>query len=81
MRKLILSAAVIAAITFSGCGNAEEKHEHHDGVPADTTGGVSVMKSDATQGDLAYICPCGGCPEIKPGKCSKCQMDLVEEKK
>ena len=86
MRKLILSAAVIMTITLFSCGNSGEKKQN-DGVAPDTTKGRSVMAPDSMKKDqaaLVYVCPCGGCPEVKeskPGKCPKCQLDLVEQKK
>ena len=85
MKKLFLSAAVIASITLLSCGNSTEKKQDDGAVPHDTSNGVSAMVHDTLQGaSLAYVCPCGGCPEIKetkPGKCSKCGLDLVEQKK
>jgi len=83
MKKIFLLIAVIASVSFFGCENCEEKKQN-DGVIADTSKGVSATVNDSLHGALAYICPCGGCPEIresKPGKCSKCEMELVEEKK
>ena len=84
MKKLLLHIAIITSLSFFGCGNSEEKKQDDGAVPHDTSHGVSAMANDSLHGELAYICPCGGCPEIresKPGKCSKCEMDLVEEKK
>lgn len=83
MKKLTVYITIIASIFFFGCGNSDEKK--NDVLPdADTSKGVSAMANDSVHGDLAYICPCGGCPDVKeskPGKCPKCEMDLVEEKK
>lgn len=83
MKKSLLSAAIISSVYFSGCGNSEEKK--NEAMPApDTSKGVSASVSDSSHADLAYICPCGGCPEVKeskPGKCPKCDMELVAEKK
>lgn len=86
MKKFLLPAALAVSMAFFACGSQAEK-KHEDGaVPQDTSKGISAAH-DALHGDstaLAYICPCGGCPEIResqPGKCSKCQMELVEEKK
>lgn len=83
MKKLLLSIAIIPSLFFFGCGNPKEK-KNQDAVPHDTSDGVSAMNHDSLHGELAYICPCGGCPDVKeskPGKCPKCEMDLVEEKK
>ncbi len=84
MKKLFYVPVFALSLTLFACGASEEK-KHDEVMPsADTSKGVSAMNADSSNGDLAYICPCGGCPEIresKPGKCSKCEMDLVEEKK
>ena len=81
MKKLLLPVAIIASLCFPNCGNSVEKK--HDVMPdADTSKGVSAMVNDSVH--LAYICPCGGCSDVKeskPGKCPKCEMDLVAEKK
>ena len=69
------------------CSNSGEKKTEDGAVPADTSKGVSAAVNDSLSKDgaaMVYVCPCGGCPEIKeskPGKCSKCQLDLVEQKK
>ena len=87
MKKSLFSIAVIASLFFWGCGNSEEKKQYDGAVPHDTSNGVSAMSNDSLHGEqasLMYICPCGGCPEVKeskPGKCPKCEMELVEEKK
>lgn len=84
MKKVLLTFAVVSSVMLFACGSAEEK-KHEEVMPAaDTSQGVSAMTQDSAHGELAYICPCGGCPEIRetqPGKCSKCEMDLVAEKK
>ena len=86
MKKILLSAAFTTSVFLFACGNSTEQKQEAM-PPADTSNGVSVMSTDSASGDqasLAYICPCGGCPEVKesnPGKCPKCEMDLVEEKK
>ena len=84
MKKVFLSTVIAASILFYGCGSSEEK-KHEEVMPAaDTSQGVSAMAHDSTHGELAYVCPCGGCPEVKeakPGKCPKCEMELVEQKK
>lgn len=84
MKKAFLFSAVIFLITLFACGSsADQKHE--ETMPtADTSHGVSASAHDSLSGYAVYICPCGGCPEIrepKAGKCSKCEMDLVAEKK
>lgn len=84
MRKVFLFAAIVFSTTLFSCGSATKEQNQHDGVVADTSKGVSAMSHDTLSGALVYICPCGGCPEIKEskaGKCTKCEMDLVQEKK
>lgn len=87
MKKILLPVAFTASLFLFACGNSTE-HKHEEVMPvADTSNGVSVMTTDSIHGDqasLTYICPCGGCPEVResnPGKCPKCEMDLVKEKK
>ncbi len=83
MKKLLLLSAIICSLFLFSCGNASEKKTDDGAIPADTSNGVSVMNEGKSSSDVGYICPCGGCPEIRetaPGKCSKCEMDLVEEK-
>ncbi len=83
MKKIYLSAAVIFSITLFSCGNGEQKKQN-DSVKPDTSKGVSAMKNDSTGNETAYVCPCGGCPEVKeknPGNCPKCGLELVKEKK
>ena len=83
MKNFFLPAVIASSLFLFGCGNAEEKNQESM-PPADTSKGVSAMTHDSTGKELAYICPCGGCPEIresKPGNCSKCEMELVQEKK
>jgi len=85
MKKVFLFSVLALSITLFGCGNSEEKKQDDGNIPpADTSKGVSAMTGDSLHGATAYVCPCGGCPEVKEskaGKCPKCQMDLVEEKK
>ena len=88
MKKLLLPIGVIAALSFFGCGNSEEKKQDDGATPHDTSNGVSAMAPHDSlhidHASLVYVCPCGGCPEVKEsksGKCPKCEMDLVEEKK
>lgn len=79
MKKFILPVFIALSFTFWSCGNSSEKKEenhdmHHHGDSANAELHAAAV----------YICPCGGCPEVKeskPGKCPKCEMDLVEEKK
>ncbi|MBI3502015.1 MAG: hypothetical protein HY063_09490 [Bacteroidetes bacterium] len=83
MKNLFLSAAVIFSFTLFSCGTTEEKKQN-DAVKPDTSKGVSAMKNDSAKSELAYVCPCGGCPEVKeakPGNCPKCGLELVKEKK
>ena len=89
MKKLFLFPVAvgitISSMAFYGCGNAAEKKQDDGGVaPVDTSKGVSAMAHDSLHGgDIVYICPCGGCPEVKEsqsGNCSKCGMELVQEK-
>ena len=83
MSKFYLTLFLASFFMFSSCGNSETK-KNEEAVPAtDTSKGISVMKSDSLNSNLAYVCPCGGCPEIKeskPGKCSKCGIELEQEK-
>lgn len=87
MKKVFLLPAVICSIALFGCGNSNEKKQDDGAVPHDTSHGVSAMANDSLHGEqasLVYVCPCGGCPEVKeskPGKCPKCDLDLVEQKK
>jgi hypothetical protein len=79
--------AFLLSIVFFGCGGSENKTRDDGGLPVDTSKGVSVMTSDSlhkNNAELVYVCPCGGCPEVresKPGNCPKCGIELVEEKK
>ena len=84
---VLFSAFSLSMIMFS-CGNSEEKKQDDGNTPvADTSKGVSAMSHDSLSKDssaVVYVCPCGGCPEVresKQGKCPKCEMDLVVEKK
>ena len=84
MKKIFLYSAIIASTVLFSCGTSTEKKQDDGAVPHDTSNGVSAMAHDSLHSELAYVCPCGGCPEIKetkPGKCSKCGLDLVEQKK
>lgn len=86
MKKLFVFPLLALSVILFSCGSPEDKKQDDGIMPVvDTSKGVSAaMAQDSTRGNLAYICPCGGCPEIrelKPGKCSKCEMDLVAEKK
>ena len=83
MKKAFFSIMFAAALAFGGCGNVEEKKQDDGAIPHDTTHGVSASLAGDSSA-TAYICPCGGCPEVKeskPGKCPKCEMELVAEKK
>ena len=90
MKKHFLFPVVIGAVTLSftffGCGNSKEKKQE-DGVKPDTSKGVSAMVRDTLhkqESSLVYVCPCGGCPEVreaKAGNCPKCGLELVVEKK
>ncbi|MBI4946324.1 MAG: hypothetical protein HY840_07985 [Bacteroidetes bacterium] len=81
----VLTGAVALSLTFSGCGSSGEKKQE-DTMPVDTSKGVSAMAHDSThheEASLVYICPCGGCPEVresKAGNCRKCGLELEIEK-
>ena len=86
MKKLFLSLTVIASVSLFSCGTPADKKQDDGAVPHDTSKGISAQDTSMkTNGaSLAYVCPCGGCPEVKeskPGKCPKCDLDLVEQKK
>ena len=84
MHKLFLSLAVILSLCFCGCRSEEEQKNQDSMPPRDTSKGESVMANDSLKDAMVYVCPCGGCPEVKepkPGKCPKCDLDLVKEKK
>lgn len=87
MKTFFLSAALIASFSFFSCGNSGEKRQDNEAIPPDTSNGASAMINDSLheeQASLVYVCPCGGCPEVKeskPGNCPKCDMELVAQKK
>lgn len=71
MKKIILAVSfTFASISFFACGNHDQhKTNSSNATPAQTNG---VAK---------YECPMKCEPASdKPGKCSKCKMDLVEVK-
>lgn len=72
MKRIFFGSLFVFAVALAACGGAEEKKQMDSVAP------------DSSKGELAYICPCGRCPEVREkaaGKCPKCEMDLVEEKK
>ena len=83
----ITVGAIALSLTFFGCSNSGEKKQDDGVAPKDTSKGVSATTQDSLHKDeasLVYVCPCGGCPEIresKAGNCSKCGLELVVEKK
>jgi len=83
----VVAGAVVMSLAFFGCGNSKEKKQDDGAVPKDTSKGVSAMVKDTlrkSEASLVYICPCGGCPEVresKPGSCPKCGIELAVEKK
>lgn len=83
----VIGGAVILSLIFSACGNSKEKKQDDGAVPKDTSKGISAMVPDTIKtadASLVYICPCGGCPEVresKPGNCPKCGIELAVEKK
>ena len=85
MKQFLFSATLLASIFFASCSNSSHENKQEEQMPsADTSKGVSAFITDSTSKEVAYICPCGGCPEVKeskPGNCPKCQMELVKEKK
>jgi hypothetical protein len=86
MKTLFLSSVITLSLIFFGCGNSA-KQKQNDNVKPDTSKGVSAMSHDSlnkNEAGLVYVCPCGGCPEVKeskPGNCPKCGLELKEEKK
>lgn len=84
MKKVLLFSAFTLSMTLFSCGGSTDQKYDETMPAADTSHGVSASAPDSLNGATVYICPCGGCPEIresKAGKCSKCEMDLVAEKK
>ena len=87
MKKIFLLSAVVLSMTLFSCGNSGEQKQEESMPAPDTSKGVSAMSHDSLSKDSAamvYVCPCGGCPDVKeskPGKCPKCDMALVLEKK
>ena len=64
--NLLLVCLVAIALSFAACGSQEKKTE---------------TKDQNTTSKITYICTMH--PEVvsdKPGKCSKCGMELVEKK-
>ncbi|HEY4798579.1 MAG TPA: heavy metal-binding domain-containing protein [Bacteroidia bacterium] len=87
MKKYFVISVVGLSFVLFSCGGAGENKNQEVMPKPDTTKGVSASLHDALKKDqasLVYICPCGGCPEVresKPGNCRKCGIELVEEKK
>lgn len=84
MKQLFFSVLCALFFVIASCGHSQEPKQK-DSVSPDT-GQASVMATDSLGKEQAavYICPCGGCPEIREshlGLCSKCGIDLVVEKK
>lgn len=78
MKKLIFSMFLTASMLFAACGNSAKEEPKQEAAP------VLTSDSSGVQAEAAWICPCGGCPEVREkaaGKCPKCEMDLVQEKK
>ncbi len=74
MKKLIIPSAIAIALLFSSCGNSGNEQKGNSGSAMDTT----KLKT----GDIYYQCEMH--PEVisdKPGKCSKCEMDLMKVNK
>lgn len=70
--KIILVGLALAVFAVAGCGKKEQSGEAPV-VPVDTAQTVQPAA-------IVYYCPMD--PEIvsdKPGKCSKCGMDLIEK--
>ena len=85
MKTVLMFTALFASVLFFACGNPDEKKQN-DSVAPDTSHGVSASHDSlgTDPAALVYVCPCGGCPDVKEpkaGKCPKCDMDLVEQKK
>ncbi len=71
MKKVILALSfTFATAVFFACGNHEQHKTNNTTTP--TNSNAATM----------YECPmkCEAASD-KPGKCSKCKMDLVEVKK
>ncbi len=73
-KKIILAALFIMGIGIISCKNSENKS---DAANADSLKTVAAAPADSTTHKAVYTCPMH--PEEvsdKPGKCSKCGMDL-----
>ena len=84
MKKFFLPVMFACSIVLFSCGNAEQKKQDDGAVPQDTSKGVSAYHDSMQEGSIAYVCPCGGCPEVRkkdPGNCPKCGIEMVQEKK
>ena len=86
-KHFLFPVAIVISLTFFSCRNSKEENQNDGVVPKDTSKGVSAMVHDSihtNEASLVYICPCGGCPEVresKPGNCPKCGIELAKEKK
>lgn len=75
MKKVLIIVAGLALMVLAGAGcRKQEQSSKTPGTPADTT-----LKAPAVQTTGAvYYCPMDtDVVSDKPGKCSKCGMDLV----
>jgi hypothetical protein len=66
MKKIVLFAALVATISLGACTQTEEKKVEATGAETPATAAV-------------YECPMACEKSDKPGKCSKCEMDLVKK--
>ncbi|MEK7474167.1 MAG: heavy metal-binding domain-containing protein [Candidatus Coatesbacteria bacterium] len=70
-------AGAMAGCGMMGCGMSHGSHDRHAGQASATT----ITDSGGTEAVQVWACPMGHYTGDKPGKCPKCAMDLVQQKK